>query len=131
MRTIFSKIAFSVALGLALTFTFSCSSNDSGSNNTAACKFIATFEEPINGQNSGEVCQEISGSTVSQDKQRIKKRCEEDENGFFSDSCPGGYVLKCKSKEHDVVTDDEGNIYELTTYFYGDTFKGLNCQNVN
>jgi len=117
---IVSKIALAAAFGLALMFTFSCSSDDGGNGTTAACKFTTTFRN-----SSVEVCEYSSkedlaaeGHTVD----RVKKECEAEaaRNGSkFYESCPDGYVLKCI---------DENDDYEAgILYLYGDAFKNIDC----
>jgi len=93
-----------------------------GSGNTVACKYIYTFEEPINGNTSSEICEEISGSLISQIKQEVKESCEVEVNGTFYNSCPSGYVLKCEY--------DDDDDYEGTYYFYDSEFRGLSCEEV-
>jgi len=108
-----SKITYAASLLLALALTSTgCSSDDGDSGGKMACKFTKTFNEPINGKSSGEICRERSGSTNNQE---AKDECEKKFNGTFYNSCPKGFVLKCEEEKY-------------TTFLYGDEFKGLNCK---
>ena len=154
MRNIFSKFALVAGITLAMAFTFSCSSDDddkdgsgscssggsisssssgggNGNGNTLACKYIYTFNEPINGKSSGEYCWEISerlkpGSTeifraINEVKQEMIAFCAGKPAGIFYDSCPSGYVLKCLTGDND---------FNHNGYFYGNEFSGLSCEEV-
>jgi hypothetical protein len=109
----------------------SSSSGGNGNSNTWACKYIYTFNEPINGKSSGEYCWEISerlkpGSTeivrpINEVKQEMITFCAGKPGGVFYDSCPSGYVLKCFTGDND---------FNHNGYFYGNEFKGLSCKDV-
>jgi len=100
------------------------------SSNTLACKYIYTFNEPINGKSSGEYCWELSerlrpGSTeirpINEVKQEMITICAGKPGGVFYDSCPSGFVLKCFTGDND---------FNHTGYFYGNDFNGVSCEEV-
>jgi hypothetical protein len=135
-----SKIKFitlAAAFGIALAFTFTgCSDDKDDGGGTVACKYTTNFYRPINGKNSGEICEELSEElvkanvekhnarhdekiSISEYKKDMKKECEEEEGedgeyGKYYDSCPSGYASKCKG---------EGKFY----YFYENAFKDVDC----
>jgi len=112
-----SLLAASFVLALAFTFT-GCSDDKDGGG--AAC----SRSKSINGS-SAEVCTEISGTIGDEMKKDIKKECEKEAGGKFSNSCPSGYVVKCTDE-----ADKHGEVFKTTTYFYGNEFKGLNCKDI-
>jgi hypothetical protein len=96
-----NRFLLAAILGLALTFTFSCSDDDGGK--TGACRWIETHKGK-----TYDMCTENDEWT--------KKDCEYDyddaTDGKYYGSCPSGYTLKCKGKKS-------------TYYLYDNTFQ--NC----
>jgi len=93
------RFLLAAILGLALTFTISCSSDDGGA--TVSCKYV---------ERSVEICSEISGDIAAKHKKEIQEECIEYLEGTPGDSCPSGSKLKC---------DDDGE----KVYIYSDMFK--------
>jgi len=87
--------------GFALTFTFSCSSDDDGG--TVACKAAAASDAP-DGSYSFEMCYEFSGENAAKYKEK---------NGCEVGSCPSGYELEC----------DDQKFKGATVYIYSNLFK--------
>lgn len=115
----FAKIALAAAIALALTFTLSCS-DDKDEGGGAACKYTTIVKG-----NSIEICEEFSKEYLEKHSVGdVKKECqaETERNGStFYDSCPSGYILKCK---------DEEEIYYhnwLTIYLYGNGLENTDC----
>ncbi|MDR2594368.1 MAG: hypothetical protein LBC87_06325 [Fibromonadaceae bacterium] len=113
-----AKLALVATLGLALTFTFSCSSGggSDGGGNAVACRLSSLSvcwdddADPDGGGGSNgcremkvDVCQEISGEEASKYKDELKEECE-DKGGKFYDSCPSGYKLKCNLEGYSIYS---------------------------
>jgi len=104
-----NRFLLAAILGLALIFTFSCSSDDDKGGAVAACKSADYYDDG----DGIEHCSEISGEVASKHISEIKEECEE-EGGKFYDACPSGYKLKCRLEHYD---------YEEYVYLYTDRFK--------
>jgi len=85
-----NRFLLAAIFGLALAFTFSCSSDDGGP--TRACRFTESY----NGV-TADICKEISGERATKySEEEYKEECEEDNGKYYGSSCPSGSLLKCK-----------------------------------